>query len=463
LPKIVPYEWFRLRPERPNVEAKYQRILLLWFDEDVLAAPAHGTPSPQPPAPLRQYAELLCSYLKESGPAKVKILGPQLSTTLKAMVDEIERSQSEKDWASGSCAGSKPAAFYVSQATVSDATLLPKCSGGPCSSHTTLSTFFHDKKKIPLHRLTATDDALALAIGDELQRRDIKLGENGGPQIALISEWDTLYGRALPDSMARCLGRSACEPAGDDPFLGKKWLHPFAYVRGLDGQMPNAGGTDVSSGAKDNGKSDKDGKDSAKNRPDPNVRARAEGQSQFDYLQRLGDRIRQLDTDLRAENKNGIEAVGVLGSDLYDKLLVLQALRPLLPDARFFTTDLDALLLHPAEQKVTRNLLVASGFGLRLRPEIQGAIPPFRSNYQTAEFIAARMAIRSGDPPNHCWTNSPLLFEIGSRREFQFFETPFPVHARPRRATARKARPRTPAHPFVAKRDAWIIGRVGLS
>ena len=191
---------------------------------------------------------------------------------------------------------------------------------------------------------------LAHAIGDELTRRGIVLHDesNRRSHIALISEWDTIYGRALPDTMARCLGSSPCEPAGNDPFYGKPWLHPFAYVRGLDGQMPNAGGLGAGSGSKDTGgKSDKDGKDNGKNRPDPNVKARAEGQSQFDYLQRLGDRVRQLDAQLRLQGDRGIEAVGVLGSDLYDKLLVLQALRPLLPEARFFTTDFDALLLHP--------------------------------------------------------------------------------------------------------------------
>jgi hypothetical protein len=73
---------------------------------------------------------------------------------------------------------------------------------------------------------------------------------------------------------------------------------------------------------------------------------------------------------------------------------VLQALRPLLPDAWFFTTYLDAVFVQPSAQSATRNLLVASGFGLQLRPDIQGAIPPFRSNYQTAEFLAARVAIR---------------------------------------------------------------------
>ena len=152
------------------------------------------------------------------------------------------------------------------------------------------------------------------------------------------------------------------------------------------------------------------------------MKARAEGQSQFDYLQRLGDRVRQLDAQLRLQGDRGIEAVGVLGSDLYDKLLVLQALRPLLPEARFFTTDFDALLLHPDEQKATGNLLVGSGFGLQLRPDVQGTIPPFRSNYQTAEFLAARVAIHSDNAPNPCWSSSPLMFEIGRSREFQFAE-----------------------------------------
>ena len=39
LPKVVPYEWFTPRPERPGRRdgtGRYQRILLLWFDEDIL-------------------------------------------------------------------------------------------------------------------------------------------------------------------------------------------------------------------------------------------------------------------------------------------------------------------------------------------------------------------------------------------------------------------------------------------
>jgi hypothetical protein len=505
LPKFVPYEWFKRRPERPKTGTGYQRILLLWFDEDALAAPTTPVPtspaftqaaslrvaqaSPPRAAPLQQFGKLLCPYLprQEGSPDKVKILGPQHSATLKAMVDEVDDpGWSKSDWSSGACPGSPAPPFYVSQATVSDDILLTGLRSvhsinRPCLvSNTCASEFFQQDKGIRLHRVTATDDELAGAIGEELRLRGIdrlgpiaslyahfeavveavgsKLGLRGGEadrhghvapasqwyaryeafvykfgetlglrrygHIALISEWDTLYGRALPDTMARCLTQSPCEPVSDDPFRDKEWLHPFKYLRGLDGQMPDAGGSGSGANGKDTGsKPDKDSKNSAKRTPDPSTKDRAEGQSQFDYLRRLGDRIQQRDAELRREGEQGIEAVGVLGSDLYDKLLVLQSLRPLLPDAWFFTTDLDALLLNPGAQTRTRNLLVASSFGLQLRPDIQNGIPPFRSSYQTAEFLATRIAIRDDGPPENptpAPSVTPLIFEIGSSREFQF-------------------------------------------
>ena len=398
---------------------------MLWFDEDALAAN---------PAPLQQFAKLLCPYLpaKETpDKVNVKILGPQLSTTLKAMADEVK--SSKDDWSGGICPHAPPQ-FYVSDATESDATLIPDyvphvglidrdvgCQNSSClASNTCLRDFFH-AKGIVLYRLIATDQALARTIRAKLALRGVP--PDGNHHIALISEWDTLYGREVPDAMARCLGRATCKSDNDNEDH-PEWLHRYEYLRGLDGQMPNVAGLDFGNGTKDSdnepNKDSKDSKDSSKNRPDPSAKDRAEGQGQYDYLRRLGDRIQQQDAELRSRDQRGIEAVGVLGSDVYDKLLVLQALRPLLPDARFFTTDLDALLLHPDGQNRTRNLLVASGFGLQLRPDIQGEIPPFRSNYETAEFLAARVAIHSNDPPHPCWSRAPLLFEIGSSREFQF-------------------------------------------
>jgi hypothetical protein len=118
LPKFIPYEWFKPRPERPDVKGRYQRILLLWFNEDVLQAAVRPAPagtvynaqdarvpnaSPSA-APLQQYARILCGFLRDHPPGseRVKILGPQLSTTLKAMVEEADRvAGSRDDWSGG--------------------------------------------------------------------------------------------------------------------------------------------------------------------------------------------------------------------------------------------------------------------------------------------------------------------------------------------------------------------------
>jgi hypothetical protein len=419
IPQAVPYEWFK--PTAAGKSSAYSSVLVLWFDEDVLAK-----------QPLRQFAQLLCPSRSVSPLwAKARILGPQTSTALQAMVAEVNDDGWSKDqWRTRTCPDRAAPQFYVHSATADDATLIPgHVAGLPVSnppahpscreSHTCLSRFF-DEKGIELHRMIATDEALAGAVRDELKLRGVdNVKQNGRPShIALVSEWDTVYGRALPGTMARCLGSDTCRPANAGP---PPWLHRYKYLRGLDGRLPDAGGSSAGKGAEDaGGKQDNNAKNGAKVRSYPAKLDRAEGQGQFDYLRRLGERIQHLDAQLQRDGEGGVRAVGVVGSDLYDKLLVLQALRPLLPNAWFFTTDLDALLLHPTEQKLTRNLLVASSFGLQLRPDVQGEIPPFRSSYQTAAFLATRVAIHSDEAPRWTWLQPPLLFEIGNSRTFQF-------------------------------------------
>ena len=83
-----------------------------------------------------------------------------------------------------------------------------------------------------------------------------------------------------------------------------------------------------------------------------------------------------------------LKAIGVLGSDVYDKLLILQAVRKRFPNAIFFTTDLDARLLHTSQYEWTRNLVIASHFGLQLHPTLQNDIPSFRDSYQTSAFFS---------------------------------------------------------------------------
>ena len=223
--------------------------------------------------------------------------------------------------------------------------------------------------------------------------------------IVLIGERDTFYSRKLTDSFLKKI----------DPCENSQRIHTFYYLRGLDGITH-----EPSSAQKEN---ENRNKESQANKPNDKEikgqRERPAGHSQLDYLLTLAEQLRQLHRQLSSEG--GIKAIGITGSDTYDKLLILQALRNKFPETLFFTTDLDARLLHPTEIKWTRNLLVASPFGLQLNKDLQKHTPSFRDNYQTSLYMTTRLALcattKDCDNFNATvtnWTNSPRLFEIGN-------------------------------------------------
>ena len=120
---------------------------------------------------------------------------------------------------------------------------------------------------------------------------------------------------------------------------------------------------------------------------------------------------------ISSSHENGVKAIGIVGSDVYDKLLILQALRSRFKDKIFFTTDLDARYLHADQKEWARNLVIASNFDLSLRPALQQSTLPFRDGYQTATYLAALMALE-GKPLDY-WSGKmkdwlrPQIFEIG--------------------------------------------------
>ena len=135
--------------------------------------------------------------------------------------------------------------------------------------------------------------------------------------------------------------------------------------------------------------------------------------------------LKDEDDALKRDDKGGLRAIGVLGNDVFDKLLVLRALKPLFPEAIFFTTDYDAALAGQDELEWSRNLIIASSYGPMANREYQKDIPPFRSTYQTAAFLAARMAAQNnaGEALKlrgaiEKGLASARLFEIDRRGEF---------------------------------------------
>src|SRR5262249_37651501 len=133
----------------------------------------------------------------------------------------------------------------------------------------------------------------------------------------------------------------------------------FTYLRGLDGQIAGA----VEKPKTGGDARPPDSLDVLCQLMKSHAPSIAFGRTQVDYVDRLAAKLQ---VSQRTKPNERLEAVGILGSDTYDKLLILQGLRKAFPSAEYFTTDLDASLFAPEQYDVTRNLLVATGFGLEL-------------------------------------------------------------------------------------------------
>jgi hypothetical protein len=433
LPEIVPFEWFEPASERDDNTAP--RVLVLWIDSTVFKE-----------KPLQKMRELAARF--KNLPGSWRVLGPARSDGLRDMADEVRLTGAASlPRAPPHAASPRPHAatmhFYSAVPTSPDTRIdreLP--------ANETLSGFF-SKHGVQLVRTIGDDNQLANALIKELTLRGLHAGRRakGGAtcypgssdaeapsHIAIISEWDTLYGRTLR--------REFQASPDEDGFC----VHRASYVRGLDGQLPTPGGAEAAPAKADSGKSGAENKNDSRQR-DGTYLEIAEGQSQFDYLRRLAKRLTERDKEVRKSSPDGmgLRAIGVLGSDVHDKLLVLQALQPEFPNAIFFTTDLDARLLHPREKAWTRNLIVASHFNLRLSDTMQADMPIFRDSYQTSVFLATRLAMDdaqralkapagSADSSTRQetiakWFNEPRLFEIGRTQAFDFSPPPPPAPA----------------------------------
>jgi len=262
-------------------------------------------------------------------------------------------------------------------------------------------------------RTLGTDDLLLERLIEELRARGVVDCGTAmdGKRIVLVSEWDSVYARTFADTLALKL-KDRC------PIE----LQSFSFLRGLDGATLEGVSPQVRRGG-DGGRGDAKG--SPVEWP--------EGRGQADYVRRLVEEI------LKDNRKKSVQAVGVIGWDVHDKLILLQALRDAFPDRVLFTTDVDARLTHPSVTRYSRNAIVATSLPLTVPTAEPGAaqkgvpmpaIGQFRDAYQTATFLAAWWAVDRSDakPDPTClqkegpvglncnieWAVSkPTLFEIG--------------------------------------------------
>ena len=380
LPPIIPYERFDRYAAHGCADAEpQQHIVVMWLDEDFLTA------GRRPIASLDLLRSMTSRSAQTNGSSleepKFALLGPDDSTMLVAMAQEAVRaSPATAESLQPDKSGRRHFNFTVYNfGATADDEYVRKLAGSIKSS---LAEVFL-QANLEYRQLVNSDRDLAGVIAAELRRRDHDLKTSLSPanseniaaefhraHVALISEWDTVYGEYLPKSVAHAFGASD----HGEGWGAADWVTPFRYLRGLDGRLPDLRWI-RSKPTPNTNDSDGDPKADKQTSATPDNAARfegAEGQSQFDYLHRLAAEVSDRDAGLRRTGQGYFAAIGVLGSDVYDKLLILQALRPQFPEALFFTTDLDALLLPQNKTRYTRNLLVASSFGLKFCAEPAG-------------------------------------------------------------------------------------------
>lgn len=201
-------------------------------------------------------------------------------------------------------------------------------------------------------------------------------------RVAIVAEQDSAYGRHWKNTMRKAVVELAKQtehfkfesrlneedPSGDFPIR----FQLVPYIGVIDGA--GAG-------------------------PRDERRDYPYGSSQLDYLQRL-------ERDLSGER---FDAIGVFGTDVSDTLAILHAMRPRFPGALFFTTDMDARYLHKSHLPYTRNLIVASHFGL----DDTGTTLHFRDAYEHAMFRAVSRLFKVPASLACPCDLSPRLFEIG--------------------------------------------------
>jgi hypothetical protein len=363
----------------------------------------------------------------------VRLVGPANSTGLQSMVREASwyRLTRFDDEASIAMQKALDGIRIISpRATASDLTLLsvadaehlPAPPRNKSVLEMLLEEFTPSGPRDGLHfiRTIAPDDWVLRELIAELARREIYTVAQMTPDrrpisplshIVILSEWDTPYGRSLSTTFETEASAQSANEITEHP---NKWIHSYHYLRGIDGRLPGDSG-------KDNQREQEQKTQLGQN----TVASEAtEGLNQSDYLRRLARQLKDDNARWQREDRSGIRAIGLLGSDIYDKLMILRALRPQFPDAIFFTNNYDAHFERRDDWDDTRNLMIASPFGSAL-PEIysQQHIPPFRDNNQTSMYVGTLVATERMDENVANYLSwQPRIFEISRHGAYDLSE-----------------------------------------
>ncbi|SPP64557.1 hypothetical protein [Nitrospira lenta] len=420
----LPYEWYRLRKTRncgePGLRA--DSVLVVWLPDETLSRGFLATlTSLSQGLACQEASRGECLFTDDKrklvrlNPAiqqavTFKIIGPRSSSAYRTLLDEAAALYGNPHdglgvWpnADGSIELYSPWASAM-KGLLAYGLKAESGKGAACATYDDCEHEFYRRLADANIRLVydiGSDDRQFESLIAELDRRQVRLGWDA---VILIGEWDSFYGRALPiefraaacakvatfseedlkqiqvpvdikrlcPSIPQAVDLQIQRPADYEALTLN--VFRYSYLAGLDGEVP---GDDAARAAR--------AKATAANQAGDTWRDRPEGTSQLDYVRALVARIH--------DEGEGARAIGIMGTDPYDALLIIKALRPFFPHAIFFTLDLDARHLHPSEYKSTRNMVIASPFGLQLEGGLQRDVPPFRSSYQTSAYFATLQAV----------------------------------------------------------------------
>ena len=421
----VPYEWYRLRKTRVcgTAGSRADSVLVVWLSDEALDRGFFATLTALSQSLVcRETSRSECLLtddrrkLVRLNPSlqqavTFKIIGPRSSSAFRGLLDEAGKLYGKPHEGIGVWPNADGAIDLYSpwasamKGLLAYGLMAESGRGDACATYEDCEHEFYRRLADANVRLVydiGSDDQRFEGLIAELERRQVRLGWDA---VILIGEWDSFYGRALPiEFRAAACAKVATFTEADlktiqVPVDIKQWCQTvpqavdlqiqrpadyesltlnvfrYSYLGGLDGEVP---GDDAARAARV-------AKAAAGDQSKDTTRDRPEGTSQIDYVRALVARIH--------DEGEGARAIGILGTDPYDALLIIKALRPAFPHAIFFTVDLDARHLHASEYKSTRNMVIASPFGLQLEGGLQRDVPPFRSSYQTSAYFAVLQAV----------------------------------------------------------------------
>lgn len=241
----------------------------------------------------------------------------------------------------------------------------------------TLKRKFKQQLGIHYRRTIAQDyQLLEDTMTQELNDRAVSFCENRSGRVEhrmlFVMEADTDYGRSFKEIITQ---------PSKECVINQSIV---SYLRGVDGVAPDQGMQNDAN----------NGNDSYNNKSQASGSA-----ARTDYFRRLASITASRDSHIEMAAARTVTA-GIFGSDIYDKLLILEMMKQQYPDALYFTTDLDTELFEHGRSQWSRNLIVVSGYGLTPRqsdftalglstPDHFGHNRSFRSSYQTSLYLAA--------------------------------------------------------------------------